>query len=95
MNNKLKQAQRAASDAIRLIPAAIDFDASKLDYAAIVVLCEQYAIITPGMAQSNRYAEQLPQAECIGLKTMILNAFIEWCGSYNAPKALARWSEQQ
>lgn len=95
MHNKLKQAQRAASDAIRLIPAAVEFDASKLDYAAIVVLCEYYAIITPGMAQSNRYAEQLPQAECIGLKTMIINAFIGWCDTYHAPKALKQWSEQQ
>jgi len=95
MHNKLKQAQRAVSDAIRLIPAVVEFDASKLDYAAIVVLCEHHAIIPHGMIESNRYADRLPQSERIALELMIINAFIGWCESYHAPKALKQWSEQQ
>jgi len=95
MKNKLAQAQRAASDAIRLIPAVVDFDASKLDYAAIVVLCEHHAIIAPGMIESNRLADRLPASERLALELMIINAFISWCDTYHAPKALKQWSEQQ
>ena len=93
---KLKQAQRAASDAIRLIPSATNFNAATLDYAAIVVICEQYAIITAGMAESNRYADQLPPHEAVALKTMIVNAFIEWCATHHqAGRAILNWSMNQ
>lgn len=86
MNNKIEQAQRAASDAIRLIPAATNFNPAQLDYAAIVVICEQYAIITQGMAESNSLA----------LKTMIVNAFIEWCATHHqAGRAILQWSMNQ
>ena len=95
MKRKLEQAQRAASDAIRLIPVVTNFDAAKLDYAAIVVLCELHGIITHGMIESNKLADQLPPSERIALQLMIVNAFIDWCGSYHAPKALQQWSEQQ
>lgn len=93
---KIKQAQRAASDAVRLIPAATAFNPATLDYAAIMVICEQYAIITQGMAESSRYVDQLPAYEAVALKMMIMNAFIEWCATHHqAGRAILNWSANQ
>lgn len=86
MNDKLKQAQRAASDAVRLVPVATTFNAATIDYAAIVVICEQYAIITHAMTESDSLA----------LKIMIVNAFIEWCATHHqAGRAILNWSMNQ